>query len=43
MKIKKLLSTFLAASVSLWHLGCNMDPEAAKVAYNAMKAAQAKQ
>ena len=27
----------LAASVSLWRLGCNMDPEAAQISYNAMK------
>ncbi len=27
----------LAASVSLWRLGCNMDPEAARISYNAMK------
>ena len=27
----------LAASVSLWRLGCNMDIEAAQIAYNAMK------
>ena len=27
----------LAASVSLWRLSCNMDPEAAKVSYEAMK------
>ena len=27
----------LTAAVSLWRLGCNMDPEAARVAYDAMK------
>jgi hypothetical protein len=27
----------LAASVSLWRLGCNMEVEAAQIAYNAMK------
>ena len=27
----------LAASVSLWRLGCNMDIEAAKIAYETMK------
>ena len=27
----------LSGSVALWRLGCNMDPEAARVAYQAMK------
>lgn len=27
----------LASAVSLWRLGCNMDPEAAEISYNAMK------
>ena len=27
----------LSSSVSLWRLGCNMDPEAAQIAYDAMK------
>lgn len=31
------LTDRLAASVSLWRLGCNMEPEAARVAYDAMK------
>ena len=30
----------LAAAVKLYRLGCNMEPEAARVAYNAMKGEQ---
>lgn len=38
-ELKKTLTLVdsLAASVSLWRLGCNMDIEAAQIAYNAMK------
>jgi serine kinase of HPr protein (carbohydrate metabolism regulator) len=37
--LKKTLALVesLATSVSLWRLGCNMDIEAAQIAYNAMK------
>ena len=35
-KTLSLIDT-LAASVSLWHLRCNMDPDAARVSYEAMK------
>jgi len=37
--LKKTLALVesLAASVSLWRLGCNMEVEAAQIAYNAMK------
>ena len=37
MKLTLTLIDRLAAAVSLWRLGCNMDLEAACVAYKAMK------
>jgi hypothetical protein len=30
----------LSKTVDLWRLGCNMDPEAAQVSYNAMKGSE---